>query len=206
MKHSLRLCLLLAVLLWTATSAIAKNPPPPDYFPAPLGAEWHYDVKPDNNPTTKLRNVVTKVSPIDKGQEIEISSFAPMESKSLYHKLAGMVYLCKVDTPSANYVLDYEADKPDLMNPLAIGKDWKYAGKGGGMDITQDWKVVGSESVQVPAGKYNAIKVVSNSTMAGTAIKYTFWYVDQVGGVKTVTEANNAKTVVELTKVVWPKK
>jgi hypothetical protein len=205
MKKYLRLLPLLAVL--TSIGLAKSSTYVPDYFPSALGTEWYYDVKPAGSPTTKTKNVISKNSALaGGGEDIEITTTTPTESKSFYHKVGGWVILLKVDMPAANYVMDYEEDKKEIMNPLAIGKGWNYKGKAGGMELTQDWKVVGTESVTVPAGKYSAVKVESNSNFGGNPIKYTYWYVDRVGSVKSISEAaGGTKTVVELTKVVFPK-
>jgi hypothetical protein len=205
MKNYFRLLLLLAVL---SSVALARSLPyVPDYFPSGLGSEWHYDVKPEGSPTTKTKNVISKNTPLaGGGEDIEVTTTTPTESKSFYHKVAGWVILLKVDMPAASYVMDYEEDKKELMNPLAIGKGWNYKGTAGGMELTQEWKIVGTESVTVPAGKYSAVKVESKSNFGGNAIKYTYWYVDRIGSVKSISEAaGGTKTVVELTKVVFPK-
>ncbi len=142
-------------------------------------------MKPEGSPTTKTKNVISKNTPLaGGGEDIEVTTTTPTESKSFYHKVAGWVILLKVDMPAASYVMDYEEDKKELMNPLAIGKGWNYKGTAGGMELTQEWKIVGTESVTVPAGKYSAVKVESKSSFGGNAIKYTYWYVDRIGSAR----------------------
>lgn len=206
-KLALQFCLVCLL----ATAAWSKPEYVPDYFPAPLGAEWHYDVTSSMGTSLKMKNVVTEVTKrAEGGYLIVITSYTPQESVNYYHKVPGWVYIDKSVTPSSNYTFDFVEDKNDLMNPLAIGKTWSYEGTGSGIAVTQDWKVEGAEEVTVPAGKYKAIKVTSNGTMGGNPTKYTFWYVDRVGCVRIETESANPAgppiiSTTAMTKVVFPK-
>lgn len=201
--RTLKLICPLVLLLLTAVWAKPKYIP--DYFPAPMGAEWHYDMTSDSGISMQIKHVVTAIKKMEKGgYEIEMTSHSPQESKSYYHKVPGWVYIDK--TVGASFTMDYVKDQNYLMNPLAIGKGWNYKGTASGMNVTQEWKAVGTEEVTVPAGKYKTIKVESTSDMAGNTTKYTFWYADRVGAVKIVTVAGGITSTSVLTKVVFPKK
>ncbi len=201
--------LLIPVLLLLALTAVssAKEKYVPDYFPAPKGAEWNYKIATSSGMSMDMRLLVTAVTKLadGTGYEVVISSFTPTETINTYHKVAGWVLTDKSVTPSANYTFDYLKDINTLMNPLVSGKTWKYEGKGGGLDITQDWTCVGPENVKVPAGDFKAIKVTSTSDYGGNVTKYIFWYVDRVGMVKSVTEAGGVTSTTELQNYTFPK-
>lgn len=202
-----RLSILCLALLILAASATAKEIYVPDYFPCPKGGEWNYKINSSNGVTMDMRRLVTEVSKLDKGgYKVVINSYSPTETINTYLKVAGWVYTDKAVTPSVSYTFDYEKDCNELMNPLATGKTWSYKGTAGGMSITQDWKCVGVEAVKVPAGEFkSAIKVTSTSDMGGNASKYTFWYVDRVGMVKSITEAGGVTSTTELVSYKFPK-
>lgn len=210
MRTSFRFVLLTLAVLALSLSAQAKPEYVPDYFPAPLGAEWHYELKSSAGYNLKLKNVVSERTDAAKaGYNILISSFSPQESKTYYLKKPGWVFALKTEMPASSYAIDYVADKEEIMNPLKVGATWEYKGKGvsstGEQDWVQSWKVEGVEDVTVPAGTYKAVKVTSTSNVAGNVTKYTFWYVDRVGAVRVLTEVSGMTNDMLLTKVSMPK-
>lgn len=206
----LRISILLVLFLCSAV--LAKPKYVPDYFPTGMGTEWHYDLTSTSGITMKTKNVVTSVTKAEKGGwNVIITSYTPQESQNHYHKVSGWVYTDKSVSPAANYTFDFVEDKPDLMNPLVVGKGWDYKGTGSGMAVTQTWKAIAVEEVKVPAGTYKAVRVESEGEMGGNPTKYTFWYADRVGAVKIVTESANPNgpaivSTSVLTKHVVPKK
>ena len=198
---------LFVTLLLLVAPILAKEVYVPDYFPCPKGAEWDYKINTSNGVTMDMHRVVTDVSKMEKGgYKVVINTTSPTETISTHLKVAGWVYTDKAVTPSVNFNFDYEKDCNDLMNPLVVGKSWSYKGEAGGMAITQDWKCVGVETVKVPAGEFKgAVKVTSTSDMGGNVSKYTFWYADRVGLVKSETEAGGVTSTNELVKYKFPK-
>lgn len=202
-----RLFIPILLLLSFTTVSVAKEKYVPDYFPAPKDAEWNYKTTTSAGMSMEMRQVVTGVTKHadGSGYEVVINSYSPTESINTYHKVPGWVLTDKAVTPSANYTFDYEKDINTLMNPLAVGKTWSYKGKGGDLAITQDWTCVGPENVTVPAGDFKAIKVTSTADYGGNVSKFTFWYVDRVGMVKSITEAGGMTSTTELHKYSFPK-
>ena len=58
--------------------------------------------------------------------------------------------------------------------------------------------MVGFETISVPAGKFRAMKVVSQVTGASSPMTRTYWYAVGVGLLKTTTEAKTMKYGSEL--------
>jgi len=58
--------------------------------------------------------------------------------------------------------------------------------------------VVGPEQVVVPAGKFSAMKVVTDVTQGGATVKRTQWFANYVGMVKGMTESEGFKSTTEL--------
>lgn len=178
----------------------------PDYFPAPKGGEWHYDLTTSAGHKMQIKTVITERTDASKlGYNIVQTSYTPQESVSYYFKKPGWVILLKTDMPSASYSADYVEDKNELMNPLKVGATWDYKGKMGGQDWVQTWKVVGTEEVVVPAGTYTAVKVESVSEVSNSKTEYTYWWVDQVGMVRVLTKVSGTSNDMVLTKLMLPK-
>jgi len=189
-----------------------KKPYVPDYFPAAMGTEWHYDLKSSGGYALKLKTVVTERADASKtGYNVVQTSYVNgSETLNYFLKKSGWVDILKTEMPASNYSMDFVEDKKDLMNPLKVGASWDYKGKavsGSGTQVwEQTWNVVGVEDVTVPAGSYKAVKVTSTSTVDGNETKYTYWYVDRVGAVRVVTEVAGMTNDMVLTKFVVPKK
>jgi hypothetical protein len=67
-------------------------------------------------------------------------------------------------------------------------------------------RVVGFENVTVAAGKFRAMKVVSEVSGAATPMTKTCWYAEGVGLVKTTTQGGPIKYGSELTDYSFKKK
>jgi hypothetical protein len=99
----------------------------------------------------------------------------------------------------AGTVTTTNQDGVTLPNDIQVGDDWSQtieysAGSGGETSfsgtIETSYKAVGYESVSVPAGTFEALKIVQTSSlsMAGQNVMDTtsnLWYVQGVGNVKT---------------------
>jgi hypothetical protein len=82
----------------------------------------------------------------------------------------------------------YEPAKQYLQNPLNTGTKWQWKGKDQTQtERTEQNQVAGFEEVTVPAGKFRAMKVVSEISGAATPMTKTCWYADGVGLVKSTT-------------------
>jgi hypothetical protein len=200
--------LISCIFLLLSGVSLAEKEYVPDYFPAPVGAEWHYKLTSTAGMSMDIKTVISEHADASKvGYNIVQKNYMPQESINYFHKTDGVVYSCKTEMPASNYSADFVEDKPDLQyyTGLAKGHTWKYAGKMGGQDWTQDWTVVGPEKVTVPAGTFDAIKVESSSTVAGSTTEYVIWYVDRIGSVKVVTKASGMTNDMVLVKYSFPK-
>jgi len=206
----MRLFPLIFILLALFGEVLAQQtPPPPDYFPAQVGLEWHYHITSSGGYEMDIKNVLTeRTDPKETGYNVVIKSFSSQESVSYYLKQPGWVYLLETKMPQTGFTMDYVDDQKFLQNPLKVDSGWDWKGKAvtatSSQDWEQSWNVVGTESVEVPAGKFSAVKVTSESTSSGVKTKYVYWYVDKVGLVKSTTESSGQTTDMVLTKFVRP--
>jgi len=117
-----------------------------------------------------------------------------------------------LDSPRSKY-----SNSKALSFPLGLGTQWRYATEwlfkvtgSKGSSIT-DVKVVGHEKISVPAGDFEAFKLVSTTSMQGMSVKNsriegevnsTYWYAPEARAVvKSITRNPYiGVTTVELVK------
>jgi hypothetical protein len=76
-----------------------------------------------------------------------------------------------------------------LNLPVRVGEKWKYKGKAGDIETEQTYEIVGQESVDVPAGKFDTFHVrITQLSPRPPDINEDRWFVPKVGYVKIVTE------------------
>ena len=75
----------------------------------------------------------------------------------------------------------------------------KWKGKGITQTVGEESnQVIGREVVKVPAGTFQAMKIVSHISDESAAMTKTYWYVDGVGLVKWTAEGAQVKYGWEL--------
>jgi hypothetical protein len=210
-----RLATLLALLLIVLSSAMAQqrrrtpraNAAPAvaaDYFPLRAGDSWTYRhsegseftvkvLKDEKQPDGTLRYLVE----IQSGARIQYT----------YSKPTGWVLLHRTDYLEQEALKkDYKPAKQYLRNPLTVGASWNWAGQDvTGTDASESSQVVGLEWVEVPAGKFHAMKIVSQVSSGGALVTKTYWYAPGVGCVKSSSEAGQIKYGYELTNYSFKK-
>lgn len=76
-----------------------------------------------------------------------------------------------------------------LNFPVRVGEKWKYKGQVGDIETEQTYEIVGQESVNVPAGKFDAFHLrITQLSPTPPDITDDRWFVPKVGYVKIVTE------------------
>ena len=74
------------------------------------------------------------------------------------------------------------------------------------MEHHEKHRVVGSENVTVAAGRFRAMKIVSEVSGGAIPMTKTFWYAPGVGLVKSTTEGGEIKYGSELVDYSFKKK
>ncbi len=67
-----------------------------------------------------------------------------------------------------------------------------------GVEIDESNDVSGPETVSVPAGKFEAMKVMTKVIQGGALVTKTYWYAPSVGLVKSMTDTGSVKSTTEL--------
>lgn len=190
----------------TAFGAKPKKPKAtPDYFPLRVGDSWTYRNTEEGGYTWK----VLSEEPQEGGPVryvVEVRSGVVIQN--VFSKAGGWVLFHAESYPEHEGLkATYEPPKQYLPNPLVAGQKWEWTGK----DPTQvehheSSRVIGFENVTVPAGKFRAIKVVSEVSGGSSPITRTNWYADGVGLVKSTTQGGPIKYGSELTDYSFKQK
>jgi hypothetical protein len=174
-----------------------------DYFPLQVGYSWTYRNTEEGGYTVK----VLSEEPHEGGPiryVVELSS--GVKILQTYSKLVGWVLFHAEKYPEHEGLeATYEPPKKYLPNPLIVGQKWEWTGKDPTqVEYREASRVVGQETVTVPAGKFRAMKVVTE--IAGIGVKTrTNWYAADVGLVKSTTQAGQIKYGSELTDYSFKK-
>lgn len=102
-----------------------------------------------------------------------------------------------------------EPPAPLLRLPAKAGDTWKWEAekKEGAPAQKTTYKVIGEEEIEVPAGKFKAIRVEQTTETNGRTARYEEWYAPRVGLVKKVFHhLGTTKQVQELKSLTIEKK
>lgn len=200
-----RIFALMLLVFLAAVAAMAQKPretPPPDYFPLRDGESWNYRSTTADGKQSEFTMKVLSTEKQGDGTNhflVEtLSTFQPIHD--WYSKPAGWVLMHRIAYPkNAALKADYQPVKQYLKNPLSAGAAWTWKGKGMmGVEIDESSRVTASEMVEVPAGKFQAMKVETKVIQAGTPVTKTYWYANWVGLVKSMIETASVKSTTEL--------
>src|SRR5437762_1580608 len=200
--------IVLATLLLVPIAFGAKPKDPKvtaDYFPLRVGDSWTYRNSEAGGYTLK----VLSEEPREGGPAryvVELRSDVIIQK--LFSKAGGWVLFHAESYPEHEGLkATYEPPKQYLPNPLVAGQKWEWTGKDPTqMEHHESNRVIGFENVRVAAGKFRAMKVVTEVSGGAVPMIKTSWYADGVGLVKTTTEGGQIKYGSELTDYSFKKK
>ena len=171
-----------------------------DYFPIEVGNSWKYrSTTADGKQSEFSIKVLSEAK--ESGSTLylveTVSTFQPIHD--WYSKPNGWVLMQKQEYVKTGNKAEYQPTKQFLKNPLASGDSWHWKGKGMmGLEIDESNQVAGPETVTVPAGKFEAMKVMTNVVQGGARVTKTYWYAPGVGLVKSMTDTGSVKSTTEL--------
>jgi hypothetical protein len=188
-----------SVLLTTSIAAQkAKAPTAPDYFPLRVGDSWKYrSTVSDAEATVKVVSVEKQA---DGTMRFLLEKVAGAKIDNWYSKTDGWVLMHREAYPEHEGLeMKYEPARQYLKIPLVAGATWSWKGKSTTQnELSESYQVVGTEVVEVPAGKFRAMKIVGKIAEASATMTKTYWYADGVGLVKYTTEAGPTNYGFEL--------
>lgn len=180
-----------AFVVCLAVSPAAPKPKDdgkPDYYPTQLGTRWEYKVVGE----LTLTMVVTDL------EKKEGGTVATLETK-IGERVVGTERVAVSDKGVFRVEVDKTALNPPttiLPNPVRAGQLW--ASKFGSPAINMAFTVRGLEWVEVPLGKYKALRVDGAGEIAGARTDVTYWYAPDLGLVRMKRATAGTDSVLEL--------
>ena len=171
-----------------------------DYFPLRVGDTWKYrSTTADGKQSEFSIKVLSEEK--ENGNTLylveTVSTFQPIHD--WYSKPSGWVLMHRQEYVKTGSKAEYQPTKQFLKNPLMRGDSWHWQGKGMmGVEIDESNDVAGPETVSVPAGKFEAMKVATRVIQGGALVTKTYWYAPGVGLVKSMTDTGSVKSTTEL--------
>jgi hypothetical protein len=155
----------------------------PLYFPTTVGAKWVYET-----PNGQIETAV--VSAVEKdGDDLIVSREGADGTRTAYAKVIVSPDGLRQEREATGGKVGWV-----LKSTVNAGDSWDMP-EGGTRTV------FGPEEVEVPAGKFHALRVEYEQFGA----KYTSWYAPNVGEVKRVMKRDQAETVPRALKAFkWP--
>ena len=182
-------CLIFSGVLVTLSSSDSspKLPEPVTYFPTSVGIKLVYvfDNKTENAETL----TVMKVDENENGLVITEGNITPSGTFP-----GRRIFVCKEGVAVLNNggtVAEWL-----LKAPYTDGTKWETSRMALGKTTIESVAIKGEEEVEVPAGKFKAIRVDCSLTIAGKDSKWSYWYAKDLGVVKEV-DVSNHETVLQ---------
>jgi len=202
MRRQLRWLPILGILFLVASAGSnagdgqkdKKTNGPPDYYPLQVGNQWSYKVT-NNNKVFNQVNRISKTETINNQMLVRLDSPNVVATEHLFQNDKG-IYRARVS--------NFDISPPFLLlpYPAIVGAKWTgefTADKGKGAH-----KYAGviqrEESVEVPAGKFTALRTQIEVSEGGRTVRTTYWFVKDVGFVKQTTDTEGVSLVLELEK------
>ncbi len=196
MKHARGLFLVLMI----SSAAVAQDEATdkekaPNYYPLTLGTKWIYELRGDGQ-KKKLTNQVAKIETID-GKKLAVVETL------MDGTVTGTAHIAVTDKG----VMCHRMNGVELSPPICVLKypykkdeTWEVETTLGAEKMTVKMKAGDSEEVTVPAGKYKALKVDMDRTVAGMQASATSWFAPDVGVVKQTMAVGGSTATLELEK------
>ena len=83
-----------------------------------------------------------------------------------------------------------------LPSPFKPGMCWQTPKEASAIDVPVKWTAAKEEEVEVPAGKFKAVRVEGVAERDGVTVRRTEWHAPGVGTVKVVTTGSNGTEIV----------
>jgi len=186
----------LVVLLSVVAAPVTPAPPTKDadkyYFPTKVGDTLVYEVTKGKSPPEEATDVVTAV---EKKDGVLVVSVTGTRGK------------IKMDTKTAvsdkgvfrvaNAGIALASPMPQLKLPITIGESWTYDHETipGVPPNKMKYTVAAEEKLELPAGKFTAVRVDMESEVAGAKFHESRWYAAGVGQVKQVVKYGDSEFV-----------
>ncbi|HEY4001741.1 MAG TPA: hypothetical protein VGO93_22890, partial [Candidatus Xenobia bacterium] len=190
MHHKTVLLVLAGLGLAGSLAVLAKEPPPPDYFPLRVGDWWKYQSTNASGAKSEFTIKVTAFDDQSKVYTVETTA-GPTIIDEFYTKPPGWVMWHKEIYVKNSMTAEFQpGPRKFLQNPPGKDSAWDWSGTGMmNTQIDDKEAYAGSDPIVVPAGKFSGVHVHGDVTQGGAAVKKDYWYANWVGLVKSQTDS-----------------
>jgi hypothetical protein len=200
----IRSLLAVGLIAGLAQAAPALKVKPPLYYPTRIGDTRVYEVRTPGGLVDEYVNTVTKVENKDGVAHVTLGIVDRGET-SLWAEVdvsAGGV----VRRTAAGQKM--EPPEPVVKLPFKAGETWTYQKKspGGGRTARKTFTLVAEEEVEVPAGKFQAIRIDEEWESNRGHVRSSQWHAPGVGLVKMTTVEGTTEMSTYVLKAFKPGK
>lgn len=187
---------LTAIALFVSCLPLTAAPVPkgkaPLYHVTKVGDKLTYEVK-SGDSVSEHTDTVTAAEEKDGAVVVTISRGAPGRAKPAEKIMVSDKGLMVV----SDDFREYDPPVARLKLPAIAGDEWDSTPANAKLgDVTgRKNKVVGEEEVEVPAGKFKAIRVDTTVSLSGERFVVSQWYAPGVGVVKMVKGKHSVKVL-----------
>jgi hypothetical protein len=161
----------------------------PNYYPTALGSRWVYKVG--------ETEIVTEVTAVESKEDARLATIATL--------INGKAVSTERIVVSDKGVYRDQMNKAAIEPPICIlqlphkpGDTWEVDSKIQGQATKVSFTAGQPEEVEVPAGKYRAVRVDGDGVIAGAQTKVTYWFAPDVGIVKLKYTIAGSDAILEL--------
>jgi hypothetical protein len=197
----------LAVLALSAAAAAApgaKGKPGPVYFATQVGDTWVYQLRGPAG-TSEMTEAVTAADPKDGAVVVTVSRTYQGETIEYMRVAVTDLGLRRLSVGGR----DLPADRWLVKAPVKAGDTWTVELDNpppGRPPVKMTFTVRGEEEVEVPAGKFKAVRVDAALDEARASAPVSSWYAPGVGLVKSVSKVGKDDRVQVLKSFAAGKK
>ena len=180
MTRRLAACLVLVAVLPVGSAPRLKEEAARTYFPMTVGDRWVVEMRYATT-SSEYTEAVTAVEKADGGTVVTVARGTEGQPDSLSQVKVTNEGLFRV----SNLGTTYDPPYCILKFPVKPGQAWtSEVTSGGAVRTTFKYKAVEEEDVEVPAGKFRAVRLEVDIDTRGQARKSVIWYAPRVGIVK----------------------
>jgi hypothetical protein len=189
----------LALSCQPVATAQEKTQDSKSYYPLKVGNKWTYQIESDAVPKGSSK-LIHQIAKIDKKAGVSLAQLEIVARD----KVTASEHLSITDKGIFRNNYNGEEITPPtciLKFPIKKNNTWKTESMGGKEKLNVTCKS-DEEEIEVPAGKFKTVKVVSDAEVvgAGIIVSTTYWFAQGVGVVKQHVNINSMQFTLLLEK------
>ncbi|MBL8829944.1 MAG: hypothetical protein JNM18_23395 [Planctomycetaceae bacterium] len=188
--------LLLAAFIGATTHGADEVAKTGDYYPLKLGTKWNYELKVGDRKVL-ITNQVAKIETIDEQKMARVETV-------MNNNIAATEHLTSTTTGVFRTKFNGSDVNPPiclLKLPVKVGDEWKDTNKIGNDELKTTCKVEAAETIEVPAGKFDTLRVNVSAQVGDQSVETIYWFAEGTGVVKQSFNAGDMKLYIELESI-----